>query len=58
MGKLPMFAQSETVFFSTTGPVIESVNGDHGAVSHLIMHAAEGDQKGVRKSDAAPPHGG
>jgi hypothetical protein len=52
MGKLPLFAQSQTVFVSTIGPVIEFVNDDHGAVSHLIVHAAEGEQKAVRRRDA------
>jgi hypothetical protein len=54
MGRLPLFAQCETVFFSTIGPVIEFVNDDHGAVSHLLVRAAEGEQKAVRKSDASP----
>jgi hypothetical protein len=54
MGKLPLFAQSQTVFVSTIGPVIEFVNDDHGAVSHLIVHAAEGEQKAVRRRDATP----
>jgi hypothetical protein len=59
MGKLPLFAHSETVFFTSIGPVIEFVNDDRGRVSHMIMHAAEGDQKAVRTTGvaAAPPAG-
>ena len=49
MGKAPLFAQSETVFFTTIGPLIEFVSDDHGAVSHLIVRAAEGEQKAIRK---------
>jgi len=54
MGKRPLFARSETLFFPYVGPEVEFISDDRGAVSHLILHAAEGDQKAVRKSNAAP----
>jgi hypothetical protein len=49
MGKTPLFAQSETVFFTTIGPLIEFVKDDLGTVSHLIERGVEGEQKAVRK---------
>jgi hypothetical protein len=57
LGTQTLFAQSETVFFSTSGAVIEFVNDGQGAVSHLIVHGAEGHAKAVRASRAAtvPP---
>jgi hypothetical protein len=54
MGKRQLSAQSETVFATYVGPLIEFIEDDHGAVSHLIMHAAEGEQKAVRRSGATP----
>lgn len=54
MGKQQLSARSETLFFPYVGPAVEFVNDDHGEVSHLIMHAAESDQKAVRRSGGAP----
>ncbi len=51
-GKLPVFAQSNTLFFAkAVDAQIEFFKDDKGKVAYLILHQGGRDVKGVRKQD-------
>ena len=48
--KLPMFAESETMFFlKTVDAEVEFVKNDKGEVTSLVLHQGGRDMKGVKK---------
>jgi len=49
-GKLPLTTESESRF-SVAGQPVEFVKNDQGAVTGLILHIVEGDQKAVRQGN-------
>jgi CubicO group peptidase (beta-lactamase class C family) len=49
-GKLPLFAESETMFFlKVVDAQVEFVKNEKGEVTHLVLHQNGRDTKGVRK---------
>jgi len=49
-GKLPLFAESETVFFlKVVDAQVEFVKNEKGEVTHLVLHQNGRDTKGVKK---------
>jgi phage FluMu protein gp41 len=49
-GKVPMFAESETMFFlKLVDAQIEFVKNEKGEVTNLVLHQNGRDVKGVRK---------
>ena len=57
-GRLPFFAESETLFFlKVVDAQIEFFKDDKGTVTHVVLHQNGRDQKFVRKSAAVdtPP---
>jgi hypothetical protein len=49
-GKVPMFAESETMFFGKlVDAEIEFVKNDKGEVTHLVLHQNGRDVNGARK---------
>jgi hypothetical protein len=45
---IPLTTLSETKFYFPGGFPIDFVKDSHGAVSHFLLHAAEGDMKFIR----------
>jgi hypothetical protein len=53
--RVPLLVVSETQFMSTTTPTgFEFVRDPQGAVTHVIVRGASGDQKATRKGASAP----
>jgi hypothetical protein len=48
-GKIPLLTESETTF-SVVGQPVEFVKNDQGTVTHIVLHAVEGDMRAMRKS--------
>ena len=47
--KLPLFAESETMFFLKVWTRREFVKNEKGEVTHMVLHQNGRDVKGVRK---------
>ena len=49
-GKLPLFAESETMFFlKAVDAQVEFVKNEKGEVTHMVLHQNGRDVKGVKK---------
>lgn len=49
-GKLPLFAESETVFFlKVVDAQVEFVKNEKGEVTHMVLHQNGRDTKGIKK---------
>ena len=52
IARIPLFANSETRFVSTTGESVQFARGQNGAVTHLVLTLVEGDFPADRVSDS------